>query len=68
MTETGLDAERLRAASSRAFNDRDLAAVDEVFASDVIDRSVARAEDQVGLAVSRRGSIARPSASSSDRA
>ena len=39
----------LRAAYDAAFNDRDLAALDALFAPDVVDRSVAKAEEQVGL-------------------
>ena len=39
----------LRAAYDAAFNRRDLGALDAVFAPDVVDRSVAKAEEQVGL-------------------
>ena len=39
----------LRRVYDEAFNKRHLDALDELFASDVIDRSVAKAEEQIGL-------------------
>ena len=45
----GLPVDALRSAYDGAFNDRDLGALDAVFAADVLDRSVAKAEEQVGL-------------------
>jgi steroid delta-isomerase-like uncharacterized protein len=39
----------LRRAYDEAFNRRNLNALDEVFANDMVDRSVAKAEEQVGL-------------------
>lgn len=40
---------RLQRVYAAAFNQRDLGALDELFAPDMIDRSVAKTEDQVGL-------------------
>lgn len=39
----------LRRVYDAAFNDRDLDALDELFAAEVVDRSVAKAEEQIGL-------------------